>query len=312
VSKRNRHSRGQQQSGQQYNQGNQGYGRARESERGYATYPEEDQENGPRGQNWEEGRDREGRSQLQGSGRGEQEYYGRQDEEYGRGSGYGGPERGREFGPQSERYGRESWSGRSGRDEQDFGNWNRSQQWRPEPWQMDQGREYESGRNFEQAGYEPGSIDWERSGSGGRSGYGRDSGRQGFERGERETGSSESGRGLRSQGSYSQGSNGPHSGRGPSGYQRSDERIREDVCDRLTEHGLIDATEIQITVRGGEVTLQGSVDDRRMKHLAEDVVESVGGVKEVHNQLRVSRSEEGKKKEQGQESEQQKRNTVKT
>ena len=49
-----------------------------------------------------------------------------------------------------------------------------------------------------------------------------------------------------------------------------------------------------------------------MKHLAEDVVESVGGVKEVHNQLRVSRSEEGKKKEQGQESEQQKRNTVKT
>src|SRR5438874_678 len=30
---------------------------------------------------------------------------------------------------------------------------------------------------------------------------------------------------------------GPHVGRGPRGYTRSDERIREDVCDRLCQHG---------------------------------------------------------------------------
>jgi osmotically-inducible protein OsmY len=35
---------------------------------------------------------------------------------------------------------------------------------------------------------------------------------------------------------------GPHSGRGPKGYRRSDERIREDVCDLLCEHGGVDAS----------------------------------------------------------------------
>jgi len=34
---------------------------------------------------------------------------------------------------------------------------------------------------------------------------------------------------------------GPHAGRGPRGYTRSDERIREDICDRLAEHGFVDA-----------------------------------------------------------------------
>lgn len=43
---------------------------------------------------------------------------------------------------------------------------------------------------------------------------------------------------------------GPHAGRGPKGYQRSDERIREDVCDRLTEHPAIDASEIEVEVKG--------------------------------------------------------------
>jgi osmotically-inducible protein OsmY len=81
---------------------------------------------------------------------------------------------------------------------------------------------------------------------------------------------------------------GPHAGRGPRGYQRSDERIREDVCDRLCEHGYIDASQIDVAVQNGEVTLSGSVSERQEKRMAEDVVDAISGVRQVHNQLRVS------------------------
>jgi osmotically-inducible protein OsmY len=42
-----------------------------------------------------------------------------------------------------------------------------------------------------------------------------------------------------------------------------------------------------ITVWNGEVTITGSVQDRRVKRLAEEVAEAVAGVSQVHNQLRV-------------------------
>jgi osmotically-inducible protein OsmY len=80
---------------------------------------------------------------------------------------------------------------------------------------------------------------------------------------------------------------GPHAGRGPKGYQRSDERIREEINDRLTAHGEIDATDIEVRVQGAEVTLIGFVDSREVKRIAEDVTEDVPGVREVHNQLRI-------------------------
>lgn len=80
---------------------------------------------------------------------------------------------------------------------------------------------------------------------------------------------------------------GGFAGRGPKGYLRTDERIREDVCDRLSQDDDVDATEIEVRVQDGEVTLEGSVATRRMKHQAEDLAEEVGGVKDVHNRLRV-------------------------
>ena len=96
---------------------------------------------------------------------------------------------------------------------------------------------------------------------------------------------------------YSQGSSrgvprsadGPFAGRGPKGYQRSDDRIREDVCDRLTDAGDIDASEIEVHVANGEVTLSGSVRGRDEKRKTEDLAETVAGVRDVHNSLRVSR-----------------------
>jgi osmotically-inducible protein OsmY len=76
-------------------------------------------------------------------------------------------------------------------------------------------------------------------------------------------------------------------GKGPKGYTRSDERIREDVCDRLSDDDEIDARDITVTVKNAEVILEGSVNDRRSKHRAEDVAESVSGVKDVTNHLRA-------------------------
>ena len=80
---------------------------------------------------------------------------------------------------------------------------------------------------------------------------------------------------------------GGYAGRGPKGYQRSDERIREDINDRLMADDRIDASEIDVKVKNGEVTLTGTVDDRYTKRLAEDVAESVMGVNDVMNQIRV-------------------------
>jgi hypothetical protein len=82
---------------------------------------------------------------------------------------------------------------------------------------------------------------------------------------------------------------GRYRGVGPKGYVRSDERIREIVCDDLMDDPWLDASRIEVTVKDGEVTLQGSVDSRDAKRLAEDLVERAGGVKQVQNNLRVER-----------------------
>ena len=77
-------------------------------------------------------------------------------------------------------------------------------------------------------------------------------------------------------------------GVGPRGYQRSDERIREDVCQLLTDHPDIDASNIEVRVNSGAVTLNGNVENRFTKKLAENVVEQCCGIRDVHNQLRIS------------------------
>jgi osmotically-inducible protein OsmY len=81
---------------------------------------------------------------------------------------------------------------------------------------------------------------------------------------------------------------GKYRGRGPKGYRRSDERIKEDVNDRLTDYSYLDASEIVVSVKDGDVTLSGTVLDRGDKRVAEAVAESVSGVKNVQNNLRVN------------------------
>jgi osmotically-inducible protein OsmY len=80
---------------------------------------------------------------------------------------------------------------------------------------------------------------------------------------------------------------GRYRGVGPKGYVRSDERIRELVCDDLTDDPWVDASGIEVTVKDGEVTLSGTVSDRDAKRWAEDIAEHAGGVRQVQNNLRV-------------------------
>lgn len=79
-----------------------------------------------------------------------------------------------------------------------------------------------------------------------------------------------------------------HRGRGPKNYVRPDPRIEEDVNDRLTDDPFVDATEIAVSIKDREVTLDGTVDSRRAKRRAEDCADSVSGVVHVQNNLRVS------------------------
>jgi CBS domain-containing protein len=85
---------------------------------------------------------------------------------------------------------------------------------------------------------------------------------------------------------------GSFAGRGPRGYRRSDDRIREEVCECLTAHHEIDASDIDVEVSGGEVRLLGTVDDNEAKRMAERSIQELPGVLRVQNELRVSRADE--------------------
>ncbi|WP_445681787.1 BON domain-containing protein [Radicibacter daui] len=78
-----------------------------------------------------------------------------------------------------------------------------------------------------------------------------------------------------------------HRGRGPKGYQRDQNRILEDINDRLTDDHFLDASNIEVTVENGEVMLFGTVTSRAAKRRAEDLVDTVSGVTHCQNNLRV-------------------------
>lgn len=120
------------------------------------------------------------------------------------------------------------------------------------------------------------------SGERGRLSYSGDS--SDFERGRYGNG----GNGARSYGSSSS-DMGRFSGIGPSGYKRTDERLKETACERLSEDPWIDASNIDVQVKSSEITLTGTVPDRQTKFRAEEVLERVLGVSEVVNNLRIQK-----------------------
>jgi hypothetical protein len=159
-----------------------------------------------------------------------------------------------------------TWSGGS--------DWRRDPDWVRQPGsrtQFDRGTGAWQGSSYRDAGI---ARDYGASSTGIRSGY---------------AGSSWSNYTGRTSG-YSAGFRpGSFAGRGPRNYRRSDERIREEVNERLTDDPRVDASDIEVEVRDGEVILRGRVDERRDKRTAEEVVENLPGVKDVRNELRVER-----------------------
>jgi hypothetical protein len=216
-----------------------------------------------------------GRSEDRGYGERSREEFER---EHRRSGGYG-EGRHEDFGRNREQLGRENW-GRENFERENYGRGD----WRREPERGDYsthgdwgrqgawgtfGNRPDFDREAEWRGYgRRGEADW---------GYG---GARSYSGG---MGSFSGGMGLYGE----RGWRGRFTGRGPKSWQRSDERIREDINERLTDHPDIDAYEIDVQVKNGEVILTGMVDDRYTKRLAEDVVENVSGVREVQNQLRV-------------------------
>ena len=86
-------------------------------------------------------------------------------------------------------------------------------------------------------------------------------------------------------------------GRGPKGYTRSDERILEDVCDRI---GLeLDASDVEVRIDQGEIRLTGTVGDRQTKYEMEEIADRVLGVKQVHNEIMVRRRYESDERAPG-------------
>lgn len=76
-------------------------------------------------------------------------------------------------------------------------------------------------------------------------------------------------------------------GRGPKNYVRTDERLRDDIADRLSADPQIDASDIEIAVQEGRVTLTGTVDRRQTRYRVEDIVDACHGVREIDNQLGI-------------------------
>lgn len=80
---------------------------------------------------------------------------------------------------------------------------------------------------------------------------------------------------------------GQFAGKGPKGFRRSDERIKEEVNEALEFDSEIDASEIEVAVKEGVCTLTGTISSRQMKRHAEACVENIRGVQDVKNELRV-------------------------
>ncbi|MBX3387824.1 MAG: BON domain-containing protein [Phycisphaeraceae bacterium] len=75
-------------------------------------------------------------------------------------------------------------------------------------------------------------------------------------------------------------------GKAPKNYRKSDDRVRDDVSERLVDDGY-DCSEVDVNCKDGIVTLSGECCDRDTKHGMERSASDVHGVKDVDNQLRM-------------------------
>lgn len=74
-------------------------------------------------------------------------------------------------------------------------------------------------------------------------------------------------------------------GKGPA--QHTDDQIKSAVEDRLTDDPWLDASGVQVSVQQGIVTLEGTVPSRPAKRRAEDLADTIQGVRDVQNTLHI-------------------------
>ena len=246
------------------------YGRDEDDERGsgWGTYTESDDNSSPlRSGSHDEGRVQYGRRE-QGDYREQGNYGGSRQASYGQ-SGYGrGDYRQDRYGQTG--YGQGGYGqGRSG--QSDYG-------YTREPY--GQGQQY---------GREYGSSGTSQYGRSGFSDYGwNEPYGEGQQYGQRGEYGGMSGSGSTGTRAYGGSGMGQHRGKGPKGFQRSDERIKELICERLSDDPEIDPSEVTVNVVSGKITLEGTVDSRRTKNAIEDIAEQFG-IQDVQNNLRVQR-----------------------
>jgi hypothetical protein len=77
-------------------------------------------------------------------------------------------------------------------------------------------------------------------------------------------------------------------GQGPSNYRPTDARIRERLCELLTDHADIDASTFSLDVDCGIVKLEGSARDEAMRDRLLAVVQDTHGVVGVVDTLEVT------------------------
>jgi hypothetical protein len=80
---------------------------------------------------------------------------------------------------------------------------------------------------------------------------------------------------------------GPRLARGAKGWRRPDARILDEVSERIALCGA-DASDVEIRVEDGVVTLAGTARSREDRRLMEEVASEVFGVEDVYGLLRVS------------------------
>ena len=78
-----------------------------------------------------------------------------------------------------------------------------------------------------------------------------------------------------------------HQGKGPRGWTLRDDRVIEEVSDRLMDDRLLDARHIEVSANAGVVTLSGDVPGASDVAHAEMLARQAPGVTEVVNQLTV-------------------------
>ncbi|CAG2153113.1 hypothetical protein LMG31506_04747 [Cupriavidus yeoncheonensis] len=76
---------------------------------------------------------------------------------------------------------------------------------------------------------------------------------------------------------------------GPRGYKRTDDRIRDEICERLSYAQRLDVSDVSVDVKDSVVTLSGTVDNRGQKYYIEELADATYGVSEVNNDIRVRR-----------------------